>query len=78
VRFLSILTAFLIAYAFLVIGFAMDLVPADFWVKQVVDGQEIDMNLATLSLLLKFIQLFAASRRSSSDVSLPRKRSINA
>lgn len=46
VRFLSILTAFLIAYAFLVIGFAMDLVPADFWVKQVVDGQEIDMNLA--------------------------------
>lgn len=46
VRFLSILTAFLIAYAFLVIAFAMDLVPADFWVKQVVDGQEIDMNLA--------------------------------
>jgi uncharacterized integral membrane protein (TIGR00697 family) len=46
VRFLSILTAFLIAYAFVVIAFAMDLVPADFWIKQVVDGQEIDMNLA--------------------------------
>src|SRR5690606_12656304 len=36
VRFLSVLTAFLIAYAFIVIFFAMDLVPADFWVKQVV------------------------------------------
>lgn len=46
VRFLSVITAVLIAYAFIIIGFAMDLVPADFWVKQVVDGQEIDMNRA--------------------------------
>jgi len=46
VRFLSIITAVLIAYAFIIIGFAMDLVPADFWVKQVIEGKEIDMNLA--------------------------------
>jgi uncharacterized integral membrane protein (TIGR00697 family) len=46
VRFLSILAAILISYAFLVVGFAMDLVPSDFWVNQTVDGVQLNMNAA--------------------------------
>lgn len=46
VRFLSILAAILIAYAFLVVGFAMGLVPSDFWINQTVNGEAINMNLA--------------------------------
>ena len=46
VRFLSILAAILIAYAFLVVGFAMGLVPSDFWINQSVNGETINMNLA--------------------------------
>ncbi len=46
VRFLSILAAILISYAFIVVGFAMDLVPSDFWVSQKVDGVDVDMNAA--------------------------------
>jgi uncharacterized integral membrane protein (TIGR00697 family) len=46
VRFLSILAAILISYAFLVVGFAMDLVPSDFWVNQTVDGVKVNMNAA--------------------------------
>lgn len=46
VRFLSILAAALIAYAFLVVGFAMGLVPSDFWINQTVKGETINMNLA--------------------------------
>ncbi len=46
VRFLSILAAILISYAFLVVGFAMDLVPSDFWVNQKVDGVDVNMNAA--------------------------------
>lgn len=46
VRFLSILAAILISYAFLVVGFAMDLVPSDFWVNQTVDGVAVNMNAA--------------------------------
>lgn len=46
VRFLSILAAILISYAFLVVGFAMGLVPSDFWVTQQVDGEAINMNVA--------------------------------
>lgn len=46
VRFLSILAAILISYAFLVVGFAMDLVPSDFWVNQTVDGVNVNMNAA--------------------------------
>ena len=46
VRFLSILTSFLIVYAFVVVGFAIDLVPSDFWVNQNIDGQPMNMNLA--------------------------------
>lgn len=46
VRFLSILAAALITYAFLVVGFAMGLVPSDFWINQTVEGETINMNLA--------------------------------
>jgi uncharacterized integral membrane protein (TIGR00697 family) len=46
VRFLSILAAILITYAFFVVGFAMNLVPSDFWVNQTVNGEAINMNNA--------------------------------
>jgi queuosine precursor transporter len=46
VRFLSVLTCVLIVYAFLVIGFAISLVPADFWRVQTTNGQSLDMDLA--------------------------------
>lgn len=46
VRFLSILTSILIGYAFVILGFAMGLEPSDFWIKQTVDGEAINMNLA--------------------------------
>lgn len=43
VRFLSILTSVLIGFAFLVVWLAMKLQPADFWVMQKVNGQEVNM-----------------------------------
>lgn len=46
VRFLSILTCILIAFAFLVIGFTIHLKPADFWLTQEVDGKQVNMPLA--------------------------------
>lgn len=46
VRFLSVLAAILISYAFLVVGFAIDLVPSDFWISQKIDGETVNMNLA--------------------------------
>jgi uncharacterized integral membrane protein (TIGR00697 family) len=46
VRFLSILTCVLIGFAFLVVGLAMKLQPADFWVMQNVRGQNISMPIA--------------------------------
>lgn len=46
VRFLSILAAILISYAFLIVGFAMNLVPSDFWVNQTINNESINMNNA--------------------------------
>ncbi len=46
VRFLSILAAILISYAFIVVGFTMNLVPSDFWVNQTIDGVNVNMNAA--------------------------------
>ncbi|MEQ7799409.1 queuosine precursor transporter [Pedobacter sp. ASV1-7] len=46
VRFLSILTAILISYAFIVVGAAMHLQPSDFWVNQDINGQKVNMNAA--------------------------------
>ena len=46
VRFLSILTCILIGFAFLVVGLAIRLQPADFWQLQKVNGQEVSMPIA--------------------------------
>jgi uncharacterized integral membrane protein (TIGR00697 family) len=46
VRFLSILASVLIVFAFLVIGWAISLSPADFWINQNMEGQPLNMNLA--------------------------------
>lgn len=46
VKFLSILTAILISYAFIVVGAAMHLTPSDFWVTQTVNGKQLNMNNA--------------------------------
>ncbi len=50
VRFLSILAAILICYAFVVVGFAMGLEPSDFWINQTVNGEAINMNTAFNSI----------------------------
>jgi uncharacterized integral membrane protein (TIGR00697 family) len=46
VRFLSVLTSILIAFAFLVIWGAMGLPASDFWVHQKVNGEDLNMNNA--------------------------------
>ncbi|TDQ11945.1 queuosine precursor transporter [Pedobacter metabolipauper] len=46
VRFLSIITALLISYAFVIVGAAMNLTPADFWINQKINGQSTNMNNA--------------------------------
>ena len=61
VRFLSLITAFLIAYAFLIIGFAMGLSPADFWIKQTVQGEVIDMNRAFVGVVGQGMWIIAGS-----------------
>ncbi len=43
VRFLSVLTSILITFAFLVVWMAIKLNPADFWIVQKVNGQEVNM-----------------------------------
>jgi len=46
VRFLSVLTSILIAYAFIIIWGAMHLTASDFWVHQSINGKDLDMNNA--------------------------------
>jgi uncharacterized integral membrane protein (TIGR00697 family) len=46
VRFLSVLTSILIAFAFIVVGSAMKLDPSAFWVNQSINGQNLNMNNA--------------------------------
>lgn len=46
VRFLSILTAILIGFAFFVVWMAIKLEPADFWLVQQVEGQQLSMPRA--------------------------------
>ncbi|PWS29081.1 hypothetical protein DHW03_04405 [Pedobacter yonginense] len=46
VRFLSILTSILIAFAFLVVWGSMHLTAADFWVHQTINGEDVNMNNA--------------------------------
>jgi uncharacterized integral membrane protein (TIGR00697 family) len=44
VRYLSVLTAILIAYAFFIVGGAMMLKPSDFWINQEINGRNLNMN----------------------------------
>jgi uncharacterized integral membrane protein (TIGR00697 family) len=46
VRFLSVLTAILISFAFVIVGLAMKLSPSDFWITQTINGKSLDMNNA--------------------------------
>ncbi len=50
VRFLSYLAAALIVYAFLMVGGAIQLAPADFWINNMVNGESINMNVAFNSI----------------------------
>jgi hypothetical protein len=61
VRFLSILAAILITYAFVVLGFAMGLVPSDFWINQSVNGETINMNTAFNSIFGQGMWIIAGS-----------------
>ncbi|RZK50155.1 MAG: VUT family protein [Pedobacter sp.] len=46
VRFLSILTCILIAFAFCMVGIAMRLQPSDFWISQQINGETLNMENA--------------------------------
>jgi queuosine precursor transporter len=46
VRFLSLLTAIIVLFCFLVVFVAVKVVPADFWIQNTIDGKLVDMNLA--------------------------------
>ncbi len=46
VRFLSVLASILVAFAFVVVGFAIQLAPADFWINQTIKGEAVNMDLA--------------------------------
>lgn len=46
VRFLSFTAAILIAYAFLMVYFAMGLTPAGFWIERVTQNGSVNMHLA--------------------------------
>jgi len=46
VKFLSVMTAVLILFLFLMTWVSIHLVPADFWIYEKIDGQELNMNLA--------------------------------
>lgn len=61
VRLLSILTSTLIIYAFLVVGFAINLVPSDFWVNQNINGQQVNMNLAFAGIFGQGMWIIAGS-----------------
>lgn len=46
VKFLSVMTALVILFLFGMTWISIQTVPADFWVNETVDGQELNMNLA--------------------------------
>lgn len=46
VKFLSIMTALVILFLFGMTWISIQTVPADFWITETVDGQQLDMNLA--------------------------------
>ncbi|WP_374164706.1 queuosine precursor transporter [Arcticibacter sp. MXS-1] len=61
VRFLSVSTAILIGYAFLVLALALQLIPADFWVNQVIAGHAINMNVAFAGIFGQGMWIIAGS-----------------
>ena len=61
VRFLSILTSILIIYAFMIVGFAINLVPSDFWINQNIQGQSVNMNLAFAGIFGQGMWIIAGS-----------------
>lgn len=61
VRFLSVLTSILIAYAFLVIWGTMHLTASDFWVNQTVNGKQLDMNNAFSGIFGQGMWIIAGS-----------------
>ena len=61
VRFLSILTSILIAYAFLVIWGTMHLTASDFWVNQTINGKPLDMNNAFSGIFGQGMWIIAGS-----------------
>lgn len=50
VKFLSILTAVLIAYSFFIVGGAIKLTPSDFWINQTINERMLNMNDAFLGI----------------------------
>jgi queuosine precursor transporter len=46
VRFLSVLASILISYAFIMVGMAIGLTPADFWTYQQIDGRAVHLDAA--------------------------------
>lgn len=50
VKFLSYLGAILIVFAFLMVGLAINLQPADFWLTQTVNGEALNMDNAFNSI----------------------------
>jgi queuosine precursor transporter len=61
VRFLSILASILIGYAFLAVGFAIKLVPADFWSTQSINGETIHLNNAFVAIFGQGMWIIAGS-----------------
>lgn len=61
VRFLSILASILIAYAFLAVGLAINLVPADFWITQNVNGEPLNLNNAFTAIFGQGMWIIAGS-----------------
>ncbi len=61
VRFLSLLCATLIIYAFLIMFFSIRLTSSDFWVNQQVGDHSIDMNLAFTAILGQGMWIIAGS-----------------
>lgn len=61
VRFLSILTSVLIAFAFIVIWGCMHLSSADFWVHQKINGEDLNMNNAFSGIFGQGMWIIAGS-----------------
>lgn len=61
VRFLSVLASILIAYAFLAVAFAINLVPADFWTTQSVSGESLNLNSAFTAIFGQGMWIIAGS-----------------